>query len=222
MEELQHREALLRAYIRSSPQAISELIAVAQRTTSKAEYRVFENYLKSSRTETSPSESKPTREQTLLNSACKKLTEFLQPKSGDPKSKSESLVELLYFAEMARTAKARDSPWHILNQDLVQGISWTKTYSSGASIHNNVSEGRTRMNTLRIIGNLYGKELCEVTPRYSIAKKIERVVDLYYLTEWNIEAFAFYRHIPCGTKTLLHINKTLAAHGLPALNAVVR
>ncbi len=134
--------------------------------------------------------------------------------------KRYSLVELIDLAVAAQISK--NDHWQILNEDLLNGIAWAKVDSPQGQMRRDISQGMTRMNTLQIVSTLYGKELCEASPRYSINKKIERVVDFYYLTEKEIENFAYARNIPCGAKTLQHINSVLAAHQLPAIDDVVK
>jgi hypothetical protein len=214
MGELQHRESMLRAYIQSRPQVAAELIAIAGRNLSQPEYQALEKYLKTADAGKPAAPTDTKRESALLDSACKSLTEHFFSERGRSEAARYSLIELLHIADTARVAGKTESHWNTLNEDLLEGIAWEKM--------NSPEQGIVRMNTRRIVGNLYGKPLWEVTPRYSIDKKIERVVDLYYLTEREIEGVAYSRHIPCGPKTLQHINSILAAHQLPALHDVVK
>jgi len=136
--------------------------------------------------------------------------------------KSYSLTELINLADAAWSSENRDDHWQILNEDLLKGIAWAKVDSSQGQARRDISRGMTRMNVLQIVSDLYEKEMWEVTSRYSSTHKIKRVVDFYYLTEREIENFAYSKNIPCGAKTLEHINNVLAAHQLPAINEVIK
>lgn len=127
--------------------------------------------------------------------------------------RSYSLVELIYFADSTQSSDDRNNRWRFLKEDLLNGIAWLKAGTQERIAQKNVS---------RIVDHLYQRPMSEVTPRYSFDKKFKRVVDLYYLTEKEIEGLAYSFQIPCGQKTLLRINNILTTHQLPPLHDVAR
>lgn len=126
--------------------------------------------------------------------------------------KNYSLDELLHLADANRRSSG-DSQWQFLNEDLLKGMAWVKAKAQERISQKNVS---------KIIDHLYHLPIWKTTPSYSGDKKFAQVIDLYYLTEHEIEGFAYSFQIPCGPKTLQRINNILTAHQLPPLHEVTR